>query len=125
MQVRPIDKAYGGEATSGTSTIATLTGGTDCGKHSLILATNGADISQHVFIYENEGDGVPIKIGTNAITNPKCKHVCIPRYGMMIIEKKPTERLAVFQFGGPEEYTKAGGGGGKLCNVMFTPVVHI
>jgi hypothetical protein len=123
MQVRPIDKAYGAEAVCGVTELATLNGGTTCGNHSLILATNGADIAQHIFIYENEGDGVPVKTGTNASTNPKCKHVCIPRYGMMIIEKKKTERLAVFQFGGPASYSDKGGG--KKCNVMFTPVAHI
>ena len=125
MQVRPIGEAYGGEAVSGVNTIATLNGGTDCGKHTLILATNGADIAQHVFIYENEGDGVPIKTGTNASTNPKCKHVCIPRYGMMIIQKEPNEKLAVMQFGGPAAYVEGGGGGGKKCNVIFTPVAAI
>ena len=123
MQVRPIDKAYGGEAVSGVTELATLNGGTDCGGHSLILATNGADIAQHVFIYENEGDGVPVKTGTNASTNPKCKHVCIPRYGMMVIQKKPNELMFVTELGGPGSYSNEGGP--KLTNVMLTPVAYI
>lgn len=130
MNVKPIDKAYGAESFHSPDGIPmqngskTLNLGTTCGGHSLILATNGSDRSVHVFITQSEnGEGVPIKTGLNADTNPNCKHVCIPRYGMMVIQKKPNEFVFVTQYGGPESYSDIGGA--KLTNVIFTPVAYI
>ena len=129
MNVKPIDKAYGAEAHNSAAgggfntDEVDLCLGTTCGNHSLILATNGSDQAVHVFITQNEnGDRVPVKTGMNAGTNPKCKHVCIPRYGMMIIQKKPEEFLNVTQYGGPASYMDSGGA--RKCNVMFTPIAY-
>ena len=129
MNVKPIDKAYGAEAHDsqtgngfGPNSIL-LNKGTTCGGHPLILATNGSDRSCSILIAESEPVRVPVKTGANAGTNPNIKHVVIPRYGMMVIQKKPNELMFVTELGGPGSYSNEGGP--KLTNVMLTPVAYI
>ena len=76
MQIEPIGKAYTAELAGDGHH---LTGGTDCGGHTRLLVTNGSNISVCIWIYS--GDGA-------AYTAANTKNIVIPRYGMMILQKK-------------------------------------
>ena len=112
MQIKPIGQAYGAE-TQGNVII--ISGGTTCGNNSLLLATNGGNISACIWIY-------PKNDGSSKYSDADVKSVVIPRYGMMILEKKKSEFVGVSQLTVPSMINELGGQ--KKTNVSFTPIAH-
>ncbi len=112
MQIKPIGEAYGAE-TQGNA--LNISGGTTCGDSSLLLATNGGDISACIWIY-------PKNDGSSNYSDADVKSVVIPRYGMMIIEKKKSEFVGVSQLASTSVINEEGGQ--KKTNVFFTPIAH-
>lgn len=112
MQIKPIGEAYGAETLGNALNIS---GGTTCGDSSLLLATNGGNISACIWIY-------PKNDGSSFYSHADVKSVVIPRYGMMIIEKEESEFIGVTQFTSTSVINEPGGQ--KKTNVFFTPIAH-
>ena len=97
MQIKPIGQAYGAE-TQGN--VINISGGTTCGNNSLLLATNGGNISACIWIY-------PKNDGSSKYSDA---------------EKKKSEFVGVSQLTVPSMINELGGQ--KKTNVSFTPIAH-